>query len=176
MMRLQDSLYKEPVLGCAVPLSPCLQVFKGKRDSMPPHICSLAQRAYRNLLLQRQDQAIVPLGRSGAGKTTCCQSALEYLVGTAGSLDGTVSGMGLGGHRKPRSQAGVQRALGLQGAWHWAVSAQRPCRLESAHKCKGDAVSIQCLHLAHSWDDSCPIGVAWYGCASVARGCSGGGG
>ncbi|XP_064889709.1 unconventional myosin-XVIIIb isoform X2 [Columba livia] len=67
------------------------KVFKGKRDSMPPHICSLAQRAYRNLLLQRQDQAIVPLGRSGAGKTTCCQSALEYLVGTAGSLDGTVS-------------------------------------------------------------------------------------
>ncbi|NXF48476.1 MY18B protein, partial [Oceanites oceanicus] len=64
---------------------------KGKRDSMPPHICSVAQRAYRNLLMQRQDQAIVPLGRSGAGKTTCCQSALEYLVGTAGSVDGTVS-------------------------------------------------------------------------------------
>ncbi|XP_075574530.1 unconventional myosin-XVIIIb [Pelecanus crispus] len=67
------------------------KAFKGKRDSMPPHICSVAQRAYRNLLLQRQDQAIVPLGRSGAGKTTCCQSALEYLVGMAGSVDGRVS-------------------------------------------------------------------------------------
>ncbi|XP_074966844.1 unconventional myosin-XVIIIb [Phalacrocorax aristotelis] len=67
------------------------KVFKGKRDSMPPHVCSVAQRAYRNLLMQRQDQAIVPLGRSGAGKTTCCQSALEYLVGTAGSVDGRVS-------------------------------------------------------------------------------------
>ncbi|XP_050762924.1 unconventional myosin-XVIIIb [Gymnogyps californianus] len=67
------------------------KVSGGKRDSMPPHICSVAQRAYRNLLMQRQDQAIVPLGRSGAGKTTCCQSALEYLVGTAGSVDGTVS-------------------------------------------------------------------------------------
>ncbi|NXJ77140.1 MY18B protein, partial [Trogon melanurus] len=65
--------------------------FKGKRDGMPPHICSVAQRAYRNLLLQRQDQAIVPLGRSGAGKTTACQSALEYLVGTAGSVDGRVT-------------------------------------------------------------------------------------
>ncbi|KAM9219208.1 LOW QUALITY PROTEIN: unconventional myosin-XVIIIb [Leptosomus discolor] len=64
---------------------------KGKRDSMSPHICSVAQRAYRNLLMQRQDQAIVPLGRHGAGKTTCCQSTLEYLVGTAGSVDGTVS-------------------------------------------------------------------------------------
>ncbi|NXW57660.1 MY18B protein, partial [Eurystomus gularis] len=67
------------------------KAFKGKRDSMAPHICSVAQRAYRNLLLQRQDQAIVPLGRGGAGKTWCCQSALEYLVGTAGSVDGTVS-------------------------------------------------------------------------------------
>ncbi|GAB0197100.1 unconventional myosin-XVIIIb [Grus japonensis] len=67
------------------------KAFKGKRDSMPPHICSVAQRAYRNLLMQRQDQAIVPLGCSGAGKTTCCQSALEYLVGAAGSVDGRVS-------------------------------------------------------------------------------------
>ncbi|NXG74536.1 MY18B protein, partial [Baryphthengus martii] len=64
---------------------------KGKRDSLAPHICSVAQRAYRNLLLQRQDQAIVALGRSGAGKTSCCQSALEYLVGRAGSVDGTVT-------------------------------------------------------------------------------------
>ncbi|NXK84514.1 MY18B protein, partial [Amazona guildingii] len=63
---------------------------KGKRD-MPPHICSVAQRAYRNLLLQRQDQAIVPLGRSGAGRTSCCRKALEFLVGSAGSVDGRVS-------------------------------------------------------------------------------------
>ncbi|KAM3661467.1 unconventional myosin-XVIIIb [Ammospiza maritima maritima] len=64
---------------------------RGKPDSLPPHICSLAHRAYRNLLLQRQDQAIVPLGHSGAGRTRCCQRALEYLVGTAGSLDGRVT-------------------------------------------------------------------------------------
>uniref|UniRef100_A0A8B9FSS7 Myosin motor domain-containing protein n=1 Tax=Amazona collaria TaxID=241587 RepID=A0A8B9FSS7_9PSIT len=63
---------------------------KGKRD-MPPHICSVAQRAYRSLLLQRQDQAIVPLGRSGAGRTSCCRKALEFLVGSAGSVDGRVS-------------------------------------------------------------------------------------
>ncbi|XP_074976223.1 unconventional myosin-XVIIIb isoform X1 [Caretta caretta] len=67
------------------------KVFKGKRDSMPPHISSVAQRAYWNLLMHRQDQAIVPLGRSGAGKTTCCQSALEYLVGAARSVDNRVS-------------------------------------------------------------------------------------
>ncbi|XP_065548963.1 unconventional myosin-XVIIIb [Lathamus discolor] len=66
------------------------RALKGKRD-MPPHICSVAQRAYRNLLLQRQDQAIVPLGRSGAGRTSCCQKALEFLVGSAGSVDGNIS-------------------------------------------------------------------------------------
>ncbi|NXD40216.1 MY18B protein, partial [Copsychus sechellarum] len=67
------------------------KVPRGRRDTLPPHICSLAHRAYRKLLLQRQDQAIVLLGHSGAGRTRCCQSALEYLVGTAGSLDGRVS-------------------------------------------------------------------------------------
>ncbi|XP_068509677.1 unconventional myosin-XVIIIb isoform X1 [Anas acuta] len=67
------------------------KVLKGRRDGMPPHLCSMAQRAYGALLTQRQDQAILPLGRSGAGRTACCQGALEYLVGTAGSLDGTVS-------------------------------------------------------------------------------------
>nr|XP_054501994.1 unconventional myosin-XVIIIb [Agelaius phoeniceus] len=76
--------------GTASP-SPCPQIPRGKRDNLPPHICSLAHRAYRNLLLQRQDQAIVPLGHSGAGRTQCCQRALEYLVGMAGSLDGRVS-------------------------------------------------------------------------------------
>uniref|UniRef100_A0A669PEQ3 Myosin XVIIIB n=1 Tax=Phasianus colchicus TaxID=9054 RepID=A0A669PEQ3_PHACC len=66
-------------------------VSKGRRDSTAPHICSVTQRAYRTLLAQRRDQAILPMGRSGAGKTTSCQLALEHLVGTAGSVDGQVS-------------------------------------------------------------------------------------
>ncbi|XP_075425072.1 unconventional myosin-XVIIIb isoform X2 [Ascaphus truei] len=67
------------------------KVFKGKKDSMPPHICSVAQRAYWNMLTKRQDQTILPLGRSSSGKSTCCQSAIEYLVGTAGSVDSRVT-------------------------------------------------------------------------------------
>lgn len=140
--RLWDFLCKKPVLGCALPLSPCPQAFKGKRDSMPPHICSVAQRAYRNLLLQRQDQAIVPLGRSGAGKTTCCQSALEYLAGTAGSVDGRVSGTGPGGRCELRALAAA--AGGLRGAWCWAGAAHGDClrRLGGALEREGDALSI----------------------------------
>jgi len=107
--RLQDFPCKQPVLGCALPPCPCPQAWKGKRDGTAPHVCSVAQRALRNLLTQRQDQAIVPLGRSGAGKSSCCRSVLEYLVGTAGSVDGRVSGTGHGG------QSGQQ---GLRcGSW-----------------------------------------------------------
>ncbi|XP_072003128.1 unconventional myosin-XVIIIb [Engystomops pustulosus] len=67
------------------------KVFKGKKDNMPPHICSVAQKAYWNMLTQRQDQTIAPLGRSSSGKTTCCQTALEYLVDAAGSVDNRVT-------------------------------------------------------------------------------------
>ncbi|XP_074869174.1 unconventional myosin-XVIIIb isoform X2 [Carettochelys insculpta] len=67
------------------------KTWPGKRDGVPPHICAMAQRAYWALLMNRQDQALVPLGRSGAGKTTCCQGALEYLVGAARSVDNRVS-------------------------------------------------------------------------------------
>lgn len=84
--------------------------------------------------MQRQDQAIVPMGRSGAGKTTCCQSALEYLVGTAGSVDSTVTGTGPGSRCELGAPAAMQRApaalhqapaAGLRGAWHWAVSTRK---------------------------------------------------
>ncbi|XP_043833417.1 unconventional myosin-XVIIIb [Dromiciops gliroides] len=67
------------------------KVPKGRRDGLAPHICSLAQKAYWAMLNQRQDQTIVPLGRSGSGKSTCCERVLEYLVGSAGSVDGWVS-------------------------------------------------------------------------------------
>ena len=69
------------------------QVPRNRRDGLPAHISSLAQRAYWALLSQRRDQSIVTLGRSGAGKTTCCEQVLEHLVGMAGSVDGSVSGI-----------------------------------------------------------------------------------
>uniref|UniRef100_A0A8C6QLY0 Myosin motor domain-containing protein n=1 Tax=Nannospalax galili TaxID=1026970 RepID=A0A8C6QLY0_NANGA len=63
----------------------------GCQDGLPAHVLGLAQRTYWALLSQRRDQSIVALGRSGAGKTTCCQQVLEHLVGMAGSVDGSVS-------------------------------------------------------------------------------------
>ncbi|KAJ7309890.1 hypothetical protein JRQ81_007966 [Phrynocephalus forsythii] len=76
---------------CGVKGSKKVQALKSKRDGMSPHIFSVVQRAYWSLLMQQQDQALVPLGWSCAGKTTCCQNALEYLVAVAGSVDDRVT-------------------------------------------------------------------------------------
>ncbi|KAK7882718.1 hypothetical protein WMY93_028892 [Mugilogobius chulae] len=70
------SMYSEKVM----------HMFKGcRREDMAPHIYSVAQTAYRNLLTTRQDQSIVLLGKSGSGKTTNCQHLVQYLVSIAGS-------------------------------------------------------------------------------------------
>uniref|UniRef100_A0AAV2J1F9 Myosin motor domain-containing protein n=1 Tax=Knipowitschia caucasica TaxID=637954 RepID=A0AAV2J1F9_KNICA len=70
------SMYSEKVM----------HMFKGcRREDMAPHIYSVAQRAYRNLLTTRQDQSIVLLGKSGSGKTTNTQHLVQYLVSIAGS-------------------------------------------------------------------------------------------
>ncbi|XP_069850333.1 unconventional myosin-XVIIIb [Dipodomys merriami] len=67
------------------------QVPRARWDRLPAHVGSLAQRAYWALLSQRRDQSIVALGRSGAGKTACCQQVLEHLVEMAGGVDGRVA-------------------------------------------------------------------------------------
>ncbi|XP_075931545.1 unconventional myosin-XVIIIa-like isoform X9 [Anarhichas minor] len=70
------SMYSEKVM----------HMFKGcRREDSAPHIYSVAQSAYRNLLTTRQDQSIVLLGKSGSGKTTNCQHLVQYLVSIAGS-------------------------------------------------------------------------------------------
>ncbi|MGH0175090.1 UNVERIFIED_CONTAM: hypothetical protein FKN15_069555 [Acipenser sinensis] len=62
-----------------------------KTGTVPPLIQSMAQRAYWSMVTERRDQTIVPLGRSGAGKTTSCQAVLEQLVSKAGCVDSTVT-------------------------------------------------------------------------------------
>ncbi|KAI4886508.1 hypothetical protein NFI96_024884 [Prochilodus magdalenae] len=70
------SMYSEKVM----------HMFKGcRREDTAPHIYTVAQTAYRNLLTTRQDQSIVLLGKSGSGKTTNCQHLVQYLLSIAGS-------------------------------------------------------------------------------------------
>ena len=84
-------------LDCALCIFPLphqvMHMFKGcRRDDSAPHIYSVAQSAYRNLLTTRQDQSIVMLGKSGSGKTTNCQHLVQYLVSIAGSTGKIFSG------------------------------------------------------------------------------------
>ncbi|XP_043910377.1 unconventional myosin-XVIIIa isoform X3 [Protopterus annectens] len=70
------SMYSEKVM----------HMFKGcRKEDSSPHIYSVAQTAYRNMLMNRQDQSIVLLGSSGSGKTTNSQHLVQYLVTIAGN-------------------------------------------------------------------------------------------
>ncbi|XP_049580996.1 unconventional myosin-XVIIIa isoform X6 [Syngnathus scovelli] len=75
-----------PVSTASMYSEKVMHMFKGcRREESAPHIYSVAQSAYRNLLTTRQDQSIVLLGKSGSGKTTNCQHLVQYLVSIAGS-------------------------------------------------------------------------------------------
>lgn len=81
----------------------------------------MAQRVYWSMVTERRDQTIVPLGRSGAGKTTSCQAVLEQLVSKAGCVDSTVTGRGRCGFGVRASvrasvRVGVRVRLTLQSA------------------------------------------------------------
>uniref|UniRef100_A0A8I4A376 Myosin XVIIIB n=1 Tax=Callithrix jacchus TaxID=9483 RepID=A0A8I4A376_CALJA len=88
------------------------RVPRSRRDGLPAHVGSMAQRAYWALLNHWRDQSIVALGRSGAGKTSCCEQVLEHLVGMAGSLDGRVS------VEKIRATFTILRAFGSVSVAH----------------------------------------------------------
>lgn len=70
-----------------------MHMFKGcRKEDTSPHIYAVAQAAYRNMLMSRQDQSIILLGSSGSGKTTNCQHLVQYLATIAGSSGKVFSG------------------------------------------------------------------------------------
>ncbi|KAH9524269.1 Unconventional myosin-XVIIIa [Bulinus truncatus] len=65
-----------------------IQLLKGcKQEDMPPHVFSMAQMVYRDMLNTRKDQSLVLLGRSGSGKTTNAQHVMQYLISAAGNIN-----------------------------------------------------------------------------------------
>ncbi|BFZ18652.1 hypothetical protein BsWGS_21691 [Bradybaena similaris] len=70
-----------PVYGDKV-----IQILKGcKQEDMPPHIFSMAQILYRDMLNSRRDQSLLLMGKSGSGKTTNAQHVMHYLITAAGA-------------------------------------------------------------------------------------------
>uniref|UniRef100_A0A671WHM6 Myosin, heavy chain 11a, smooth muscle n=1 Tax=Sparus aurata TaxID=8175 RepID=A0A671WHM6_SPAAU len=66
-----------------------IDMYKGKkRHEVPPHIYSIADNAYRNMMQDREDQSILCTGESGAGKTENTKKVIQYLAVVASSHKG----------------------------------------------------------------------------------------
>ncbi|XP_062264089.1 myosin-11-like isoform X2 [Platichthys flesus] len=63
-----------------------IEMYKGKkRHEVPPHIYSITDNAYRNMMQDREDQSILCTGESGAGKTENTKKVIQYLAVIASS-------------------------------------------------------------------------------------------
>uniref|UniRef100_A0A8C3AEQ1 Myosin, heavy chain 14, non-muscle n=1 Tax=Cyclopterus lumpus TaxID=8103 RepID=A0A8C3AEQ1_CYCLU len=66
-----------------------VEMYRGKkRHEMPPHIYAISEAAYRSMLQDREDQAILCTGESGAGKTENTKKVIQYLAHVASSHKG----------------------------------------------------------------------------------------
>uniref|UniRef100_H3D140 Myosin, heavy chain 11b, smooth muscle n=1 Tax=Tetraodon nigroviridis TaxID=99883 RepID=H3D140_TETNG len=66
-----------------------IEMYKGKkRHEVPPHIYSITDNAYRNMMPDREDQSILCTGESGAGKTENTKKVIQYLAVVASSHKG----------------------------------------------------------------------------------------
>ncbi|XP_066148731.1 unconventional myosin-XVIIIa isoform X2 [Euwallacea fornicatus] len=81
-------LVVNPMAPLAIYSEKVVALFKGcKSEDMPPHIYSIAQSAYHNMLSSRKDQSLVFLGRSCSGKTSNFRHSVKYLVTASGTVN-----------------------------------------------------------------------------------------
>ncbi|XP_019381321.1 PREDICTED: myosin-15 isoform X1 [Gavialis gangeticus] len=82
-------VYKPEVVGA----------YKGKRRSeAPPHIFSIADNAYNDMLRNRENQSMLITGESGAGKTVNTKRVIQYFA--------TVAAIGEPGKKSPATRTG----------------------------------------------------------------------
>jgi len=68
-----------PVYGAKV-----VSMYRGKkRSEMPPHLFSVADNAYYDMLTERENQSILITGESGAGKTENTKKVIQYFANVA---------------------------------------------------------------------------------------------
>merc|ERR1719336_2450376 len=60
------------------------KIYLGKRrNEVPPHLWAIAECAYRNMLQNKKDNAMLITGESGAGKTENTKKVISYLAAVA---------------------------------------------------------------------------------------------
>ena len=62
-----------------------------KVEDLPPHIYSVGQAAYKNMMTTKKDQSVAFIGRSGSGKTTNFKHVLTYLSSAGGSANNVLT-------------------------------------------------------------------------------------
>merc|ERR1719483_1146156 len=63
-----------------------VKLYLGKRrNEVPPHLWAITETAYRNMLMNSKDQAMLITGESGAGKTENTKKVISYLAMVASS-------------------------------------------------------------------------------------------
>merc|ERR1711884_684328 len=61
-----------------------VKMYLGKRrNEAPPHLWAITETAYRNMLTNTKDQAMLITGESGAGKTENTKKVISYLAAVA---------------------------------------------------------------------------------------------
>merc|ERR1712088_629637 len=61
-----------------------VKMYLGKRrNEVPPHLWAISETAYRNMLTNGKDQAMLITGESGAGKTENTKKVISYLAAVA---------------------------------------------------------------------------------------------
>ncbi|XP_042197192.1 myosin-16-like [Callorhinchus milii] len=70
-----------PIYGARV-----AQMFKGrKRSEMPPHLFSISDNAYHDMLMEQENQSMLITGESGAGKTENTKKVIQYFANIGGA-------------------------------------------------------------------------------------------
>ena len=68
----------------------CSEDQQGEDDdttTFPPHVFTIASRAYRRMVDKRKDQSVIVSGESGAGKTEACKKIMTYLAHLSQQVD-----------------------------------------------------------------------------------------
>ncbi|KAG7459989.1 hypothetical protein MATL_G00216420 [Megalops atlanticus] len=75
-----------PIYGAKV-----AQIYKGKkRSEVPPHLFSISDNAYHDMMMEHENQSMLITGESGAGKTENTKKVIQYFanVGATGGKTG----------------------------------------------------------------------------------------